>query len=378
VETAIDIDALCAPLSDDNPCGDDPRDDVRFDSPYQELRNRREEAMTPERGNHSAMDDGEAVDAFTQQSNWQAVVDQAASILEEHAKDLEVCALLIEGLVRTHGIAGMRDGMTLTARLVRDYWGSLNPPLDPSDPDSLEDRIAAFNGLDGANQPGTVARHIPRLPITGTGYDDFLSYQLAQAYATGGGGAGAELQEIEDAARKSPMSFYVELIADVESCQAALADMDAAFTEMCGYDGPSTSRTREALESLAANARAVGKDHLEAAAQALAEASEDEKGETAGGETGSVAGAMPAQNQGGAGPVQSRSDALKRLRLVADYFRETEPHSPLSYSLENLMRWANLPLNKLIEEWIPDEDARDRFRLMTGMPNNESSDEDDY
>ena len=41
---------------------------------------------------------------------------------------------------------------------------------------------------------------------------------------------------------------------------------------------------------------------------------------------------------------QSRADALHGLAAVAQYFRHTEPHSPLAYLIERAIRWGEMPL----------------------------------
>jgi len=39
---------------------------------------------------------------------------------------------------------------------------------------------------------------------------------------------------------------------------------------------------------------------------------------------------------------------------VADFFKRTEPHSPVSYKLEEAVRWGRLALPELMEEMIQD------------------------
>lgn len=380
--TTIDIDALAAPIAGELPTGTDARDDVRFDSPYQALKSLREEAMATERAIQQGSDGGGG-DYSAARGKWLDVVQAAEAILGTESKDLEVCALLIEGLVRTDGVAGVRDGYRLTARLVAAFWEELHPRLDPDDPDSLEDRIAAFSGLDGGGQPGTLARFIPLLRITNCGAEDFAAYQLDQVFsqqASGGDGGGSlefSLDDVKSAAQKTALQFYVDLSEALEEAEVARAELDQQFTERCGFDAPSTGRTREALEKLSANVRLLAGDRI-AAAEAEAEASGREgdsapapeaDGDTAAGAAGAPRGGAAAPS----GVIQNRADAIGRLRKVAEWFREYEPHSPLSYSLENLVRWAHMPLDRLIEEWIQDESALERYRLMTGMPARDGS-----
>ena len=67
------------------------------------------------------------------------------------------------------------------------------------------------------------------------------------------------------------------------------------------------------------------------------------------------------------GPVQSRQDALQQLQVIADFFRQQEPHSPIAGAIERVGRWARLPLNQLLQELIPDERARSHYTLVTGV-----------
>jgi type VI secretion system protein ImpA len=44
----------------------------------------------------------------------------------------------------------------------------------------------------------------------------------------------------------------------------------------------------------------------------------------------------------------SRAQALAQLRLVAGYFREHEPHSPVAYLAERAAQWGEMPLHELL------------------------------
>ena len=108
MDSIIDIEALVAPISSDNPCGSDPRSDTGFDSAYHKLKDAREAAMAVERPDKSAQPDNSQQVPVTDVSKWNAVVKIALGILQGSAKDLEVCALLVEGLARTAGPAKCR------------------------------------------------------------------------------------------------------------------------------------------------------------------------------------------------------------------------------------------------------------------------------
>ena len=71
------------------------------------------------------------------------------------------------------------------------------------------------------------------------------------------------------------------------------------------------------------------------------------------------------------GAINSREAAFKQLLDIAQFFRKTEPHSPVSYVLEKAVKWGNMPLNELIVELIPDSSSRERYSELTGVKSNE-------
>ncbi|MEW4579906.1 type VI secretion protein, partial [Vibrio cholerae] len=48
----------------------------------------------------------------------------------------------------------------------------------------------------------------------------------------------------------------------------------------------------------------------------------------------------------------NRDSAFHQLREISDYFRRSEPHSPVSFLLEKAIRWGYLSLPELLQEMI--------------------------
>jgi type VI secretion system ImpA family protein len=67
------------------------------------------------------------------------------------------------------------------------------------------------------------------------------------------------------------------------------------------------------------------------------------------------------------GAVRSRQDALKRLADVAEFFRKTEPHSPVSYLVQRAVKWGNMPLDNWLQEVIKDENVLGQLRETLGF-----------
>jgi type VI secretion system protein ImpA len=87
-------------------------------------------------------------------------------------------------------------------------------------------------------------------------------------------------------------------------------------------------------------------------------------------------GAAPAASTRAAGASQpgvvaTRADAVEAMRKVRDFFRQTEPHSPLSYLVDQALRWSQMPLHMLVRELITDESALHHFQMRTGVQTND-------
>ncbi|WP_019613328.1 ImpA family type VI secretion system protein [Psychromonas ossibalaenae] len=64
----------------------------------------------------------------------------------------------------------------------------------------------------------------------------------------------------------------------------------------------------------------------------------------------------------------NRDQAFQQLREIADYFRQTEPHSPVAYLLDKSIRWGYMPLPELMTELLSNQqDTIDRVFNLTGL-----------
>ncbi|HEV7816579.1 MAG TPA: type VI secretion system protein TssA, partial [Janthinobacterium sp.] len=66
------------------------------------------------------------------------------------------------------------------------------------------------------------------------------------------------------------------------------------------------------------------------------------------------------------GPLQSRAQALSQLRQVADFFRRTEPHSPVAYLAEKAANWGELPLHLWLRSVVKDAAAIAQLEELLG------------
>jgi type VI secretion system protein ImpA len=127
--------------------------------------------------------------------------------------------------------------------------------------------------------------------------------------------------------------------------------------ERAGRDAPSTSDIARVLTTIRDTVATFSAD-LVASARAAAEQ----------GAPGAAQGANGAGAAGAAGgSLRGREDALRTLLQVAEYFRRNEPQSPISTSLDEIVRRAKMPFAELLAELLPDTSAWRSALISAGI-----------
>jgi type VI secretion system protein ImpA len=76
------------------------------------------------------------------------------------------------------------------------------------------------------------------------------------------------------------------------------------------------------------------------------------------------------------GAIQSRADAIKRLSDIAEFFRKSEPHSPISYLIQRAVKWGNMPLESWLADVISDESVVSQIKQTLGFDTGVQNDSD--
>lgn len=369
----LDISEFLNPISEDRPTGEDLRLDASPLSSYQTIKTARYAARDAEKNNLYNEGSGEA-DEY-----WRKILTLAPKILREESKDLEVATWLTEAMVRRYGFQGLRDSMQLIEGLLGQFWDNLYPTPDE---DGIETRVAPLAGLNGTSNEGVLIAPIRRIPLT-EGYTPgpFAYYQYQQAVdleritnedarEAKAEKLGFTLAHIEQAVAESSESFFVDLLDDIATTIDSCRGIEKLLDNLCGSDdAPSTRAIITTLEECRAAVNHIAKHKLPVAVDVAAHEEENPADSAA-------ASATRATNTGNtasviANALVSRDAAFKQLLEIAQFFRKTEPHSPVSYALEKAVKWGNMSLEELIVELIPDSSSRKHFSELTGVKSNE-------
>lgn len=364
--------AFAQPISTENQTGADLRGDLQAKGAYQRLRDARGAARNAER---TALANGDA--DFIRDDDWQPVIDIALPLLKNESKDIEIAAWLIEALTRAYGFSGIAAGFAIAATLITTFGARLRPMPDE---EGLASQLAALAGLNGYGSEGALIAPIKSIPLTeGATPAPFCAWQCEQAFATDRAGDEAKRAarskrgfilraDIDQAVAETGAEFFVRLDGEIGQAVVSYQGFQRAIDNYCADQPQPTGRILETLESCRQTLRHIAGGKL-AAAQACAML---ESGGGASGEAASdkealscVAGGIP--QTAAAAPIENRARALQQLRDVALFFRRSEPHSPISYAIEQAVYWSQLSLPELMGELIPDENSRSRFETLVGI-----------
>lgn len=372
----IDIDAMLAPIPGDSPAGIELREDPKQSRVFYAVRNARKAEIENERTrNRFASMTSEELERELnslqsdprRQPNWGGFIESATKLLVESSKDLWVVAWLIEALVREEGIAGFRDGFQLCQKLCESYWEHIQPR--PSEDEGWEWTLSQLNGLNG-----TIKASLPHIPVLPSNWlaprersmtvftyrEAEKIHKLDPAERTLRIQDGATtLEDFHTAVTKAPLEEIEAILATIEASRRSLTDYFTTLQQLCPEQVPAVSDIEEELESYSNLYRQLVAKRLAAKASdasldstALANASNSMDGHAN-------------KNEVGYSKVMTREDALAGLLRVADFFRRTEPHSPVSYSLEQAVRWGRMSLPELMSNLIDDETVRrEMFRRL--------------
>jgi type VI secretion system protein ImpA len=364
----IDLDAVARPISAGSPTGPNLREDLTSQSLYRQVKDARNTSSRSERALTTAdANDPQASNQAQEGLQWHVVRRLAPEILANQSKDLEVCSWLIEALVREHGFAGLCDGFKAATVLISTHWNGLYPAPDE---EGISTRVAPLTSLNGADRDGVLIGAIMGIPLV-QGSD-------GQKFTTGHYLQALEVERIEDPVRRaarisggaSPLAALQAAAAtcnpqelrtrheEIEECLRAFDELTTTVDQRSGEDAPPSSRIKKALEDALGALLALGRDRMAVAEAGAMAPSSDAVG---------AASRAPGAAGAGSGNLGSRDEALAALLRVADFFRRTEPHSPLSYTLEQSVRWARLTLPDLLDELISDEAARESYRKLVGI-----------
>lgn len=358
----MNLTSLLSPVAGLAPCGEDLSFSSDFDA-IQEMR----------RADDPSLDQGEWVTEL-KVADWAGVAKACEELLSTRTKDLRVVGWLVDAWARLRGFSGLHEGLKLTTQLVEQHWPNLHPLPDDGD---QEQRVGNLSWL--LHRVEELPRHIAMATATPTGFN-LIDLEAARAAGPSNGKGDQSgvpsLANIQRAVSNAGLAAYERQKALMDGCIQELARLQALIDAELGVAGPSFGPARRALESARdawtrlARESGVATPSGGGDAADAGPSSEHDVGATSAGDGGDArAGAGAPSLQAlpvVPGVLTSRTQALQQLRQVADYFRRTEPHSPVAYLADKAARWGDMPLHAWLRAVVKDNAALAQLEELLG------------
>jgi len=349
----MNLPELLSPLENlDGPCGEDLSFSAEFDA-LQEAR----------RFDDPTLAQGEWV-AEIKEADWAAVVRLSAELLAHRTKDLRVAAWFAEARCKRDGLAGLADGYELLLGLCERFWDGLHPL--PEEDGNQESRAGVFDWW--LVQTTRLLRELP-LSHSPKGVVSLLAREQARSHAAGAEQSGHEseigrpgdlLATLDAAMRDTPRQYLVDSLGEIERLTVCMQGLRSLLEARMGESGPSFAASLDVLDDLSRSIR----PYLRADGESGAVEEPD----------GVKSGFLHVSAQEW-GPgvefhvqaIHSRVQAIHQLELIAAYFRQTEPHSPVAYLADKAVRWGRMPLHEWLRSVVKDEAVLCRMEELLGV-----------
>jgi type VI secretion system protein ImpA len=255
------------------------------------------------------------------------------------SKDFRLLSHLAAASLRIDGWSGFLGSLHLAAGWLTQYWSTVYPPVD-------EDAILRKNALSSLSDRIAIIDGVRRTPIIENkqlGRFTLRDVELAtgKLVPTEADTTVPTESELTAALIASPLEELQKLEG---SFATALTDLQAIDAAMRDFGGAAASPDFNPLMDVLGTLRKLLRDQLEARgvgdAQAEGQAGADGDG---GGATGKAVGG-----------IKSRQDAIRAIDVVAAYFRQNEPSSPVPLFLDRAKNLIGKSFIDILQDVVPD------------------------
>lgn len=331
-------DDLLAPISGNNPCGEN----LRYDPLFDKIKDARSEDE----------DDAPQGDwrRARKKADFALVIKLAGDALAKKSKDLQLAAWLGEAVLRREGWPALPECITLLQQIQEQFWEGCYPPIEDGSPDF---RCAPQEWF--ASRCDYILRRLPLTTnrLTRIQYlesktvpseeraKEGENYSHAREDAINQGKLTPE--EWAEGVAATPKTFYQELIATLNASLEAVGSLDKFCDEKYGADGPSLGKLRAILEEIKLGASTLlaekgGPDEEQAQAAETPEAYAFPTDSSSG------AAAAPARAKSPAAWAEPDSPeaATSLVSRTAAYLRKQDATQVSPYLLVRALRWGEL------------------------------------
>lgn len=330
----LSAEELKQPVSEDSPSGED----LEYDPVFQEMEVMMETTAEQEFGDTIIPGSG---------PDWKGVAAQVED-LNKRTRDLRVltCGALAD--LSLKGLKVFSDSLESLNACIETFWDSIHPQLDVEDDNDATMRLNALQILNDYEMVSFGLERAPLLEVRGLGAFSLRDIEIAEGKTTPVGD---------------------ETVHDIGLIQGAFGDAEADVISVLGEGvrGSITQLKRASTlwDKLATNAPALEFGEIlkvleeirqavdKYAPQAAAELEDSADGEGAD-ETQVEGEAGTARGVSLSGSINNRTDVVRAIDKICDYYTTHEPSSPIPLLLRRAQRLVAKSFVEILEDIAPD------------------------
>lgn len=262
---------------------------------------------------------------------WREIRDKALDSLGK-SKDLRLLACLGTALLRTDGVAAFAKTLNVAAEWLDTYWSQTYPLVD-------EDAIIRRSALNCFADPMAVVDGLRKTPLVRSRQHGEFSLRDLDAQVN--------QEQVRSAFASMPFAELTALHEGVLGASASLKRIDAKMRDSAGSEA---TPTFDSLLGLLAKMSQALRAQLASHPEGTGAPAEGDVIETE----------SQASGPSISGVVKSRQDVVRVLDAAADFFRRTEPSSPIPLLLARAKRLVSADFLEVLAEIAPDGVAQAR------------------
>lgn len=312
----LDVGALVAALSDEEPSGPD----LYGDPERQEI----EGAFDRSFGDEVSGED---------ETNWRDVINLILS-QSERTRDIWLPVYLMRAGARKGDLQTIVDGSEFLAALLEERWADVHPQLEELGFIGRKTPCESLASLPDFLTPLRKTTFIAHPRLGRYSGADFVRFADEGSSAENYGMFRALLEEtpVEDLE-----SIHASIVAIKDALKRADSILDA------NAEGDTSANFAPTYQTL---------DELAKAVKSFLPEPEPEPGEIAAGESGSRGG-QGGSSESFSGGINNRRDVERALDGICAYYAKHEPGSPVPFALRRAKEWISLDFMAVLEDIAP-------------------------
>jgi len=294
------------------------------------------------------------------------VRDRSLELLQR-SKDLRVAMYLAIALLKTDGLGGLTDGLSLIHGLLERFWDHLHPHLDAEDNYDPLERMNVLQSLSAATvseqDPIRFKQRLAEVPLCSSaqmGRFSLKDIQLAKGEIPAVGDDAARVPDIGviDAAFQDTGTD--DLLAISQATEEAIEHAAAVTAVFARQASQGQAPDLSGFQAVLGNIHRCIQEYL-AKRNYRTGTQQDSAGDAGEANTGAVS---------SSGEIRSANDALLAMERICQYFERHEPSSPVPLLLRRAQRLVAKTFLEVIRDVCPD--AISQVRLIGGVADSDS------